>query len=77
MTENDIKQSWNNLFKPFIIGLLILIISQLIYHFGSRSIYMFGFYGSILGLTFMVYTSIQMFKFKKNLKRKPQVKIHD
>ena len=68
MTEENIKKSKKNLLMPIGIGVIILIISQVIYNFGSRSIYMLGFYGSILGLTFIVFSGLKLYKFNKHIK---------
>jgi len=68
MTEENIKKSWKNLKKPLIIGLFILIASFLVYKFGARSISLFGFYGCILGLVFIVSSSYRMYQFNTYLK---------
>jgi len=70
MNEENIRKSWKSLLKSFIIGLIILVISQIVYHFGGRSMFMIGFYGSILGFTFIAYTCYQMIKLKKIIKEK-------
>lgn len=70
MTEENIKKSWRNLITPFLIGLVVFIISILFHYLGSKrpTPQTTSFFGCVLGLVFMVFTGIKMLKFRKYLK---------
>jgi len=70
MTEENIKKSWRNLLTPFIIGLVVFIVSILFNRLGSKrpTPQTISLFGCVFGIVFMVFPGIKMIKFKKYLK---------
>ena len=70
MTEENIRKSWRNLLTPFIIGVIVLIISILFHQLGSKKAIpqTISFFGCVFGIVFIVSPGYKMIKFKKHLK---------
>ena len=70
MTEENIKKSWRNLLTPFIIGLIVLIVSIAFNRLGSKKPIpqTISLFGCVFGIVFMVIPAMQMMKFRKYLK---------
>ncbi|MGV6831432.1 MAG: hypothetical protein ACWA5P_07720 [bacterium] len=70
MTEEYIKKSWRNLVTPFIIGLVVLIVSILFHRLGSKkpTPQTISLFGCVLGMVFIVFSGMKMLKFRKYLK---------
>lgn len=70
MTEENIKKSWQNLLIPFSIGLIVFIVSLLFHRLGSKrpTPQTISLFCCVLGLVFMFFSGIKMWKFKKHLK---------
>ena len=72
MTEEEIKKTWSGLRTPFLIGLVVFIISLLFHRLGDKrpTPQTISFLGCILGLVFMFFPGRKMLKFRKYLKSK-------
>ena len=70
MTEETIKKTWRNLLIPFSIGLLVLIVSILLYRLGSKKPLpqTISLFGCVFGVVFMIFPGLKMIKFRKYLK---------
>jgi len=70
MTEENIKKSWKNIITPFVIGLVIFIVSILFHRLGSKrpTPQTLSLFGCVLGIIFMIFSGNKIIKFKKYLK---------
>tara|TARA_B100001971_G_C18111914_1_gene494665 strand:+ start:61 stop:288 length:228 start_codon:yes stop_codon:yes gene_type:complete len=70
MTEENIKKSWRNLLIPFIIGLIVFIVSFLFHQLGSKrpTPQTISLFGCVFGIVFMFFLGMKMLKFRKYLK---------
>tara|TARA_Y100000815_G_scaffold117945_1_gene106476 strand:+ start:2161 stop:2388 length:228 start_codon:yes stop_codon:yes gene_type:complete len=70
MTEENIKKSWRNLLIPFIIGLIVFIVSFLFHQLGSKrpTPQTLSLFGCVFGIVFMFFPGMKMLKFRKYLK---------
>lgn len=74
MNNKQINQSWKNLLIPFIIGLIVFIVSLLFHRFGSKrsTPQTISLFGCVFGLVFIIIPLIRMIKFKKYLNNRNQ-----
>ena len=70
MTEENIKKSWRNLLIPFIIGLIVFIVSFLFHQLGSKrpTPQTISLFGCVFGIVFMFFPGMKMLKLRKYLK---------
>lgn len=70
MTKKEIRKTWYNLLTPFIIGLLVFIVSLVFNQFGSKrpTPQTLSLFGCVFGLVFMIFPGRKMLKFRRYLK---------
>ena len=70
MTEENIKKTWRNLFTPFLIGIVIFIVSLLFHRLGSKrpTPQTISLFGCVLGFVFILFSGMKILKFRKYLK---------
>ncbi len=74
MDEQQRKNIWNTLLKPFIVGLVILIVAILVHRFGSKKAGMqtISLFAGVFGFVFMAVSGLRLYRFKIYLKNNSQ-----
>jgi len=71
MTENELKKTWNRIITPFIVFVILLIISVLYNRLGSKkpTPQTVSLFASVYSLTFTIFYAIKILIFRKQLKQ--------
>ncbi|WP_456439835.1 hypothetical protein [Psychroserpens sp.] len=71
MTENELKQTWKNTIVPFAVWIVLFIVSVLYNTYGIKNstLETVSLFASICSLTFIIFYSIKIVKFRKILKQ--------
>ncbi|MEH6537547.1 MAG: hypothetical protein V7719_14205 [Psychroserpens sp.] len=71
MTENELKKTWKKTIKPFIIWIVLFIVALLFNKLGSKEStpQTVSLFASAYSLTFIIFYSIKIIKFRKILKK--------
>ncbi len=71
MTESELKKTWKRTITPFIVFVLLLIVSVLFNRLGSKkpTPQTVSLFASVYSLTFTIFYGIKIFRFRKFLKQ--------
>ncbi len=71
MTENELREKWKKTITPFIVFVLLLIVSVLFNRLGSKKPIpqTVSLFASVYSLTFTIFYGIKIIKFRQILKQ--------
>ena len=71
MTENELRTTWKKTIIPFIVWIVVLIVSVLFNRLGSKrpTPQTVSLFASVYSLTFTIFYAIKIIKFRKNLEQ--------
>lgn len=71
MTDSELKTTWKKTITPFIIWIIVLMISVLINRLGSKkpTAQTVSLFASVYSLTFTIFYAIKIILFRKKLKQ--------
>ncbi|WP_033957976.1 hypothetical protein [Psychroserpens jangbogonensis] len=70
MTEDELKKTWKKTITPFIVFVVLLIVSVLFNRLGSKkpTPQTVSLFASVYSLTFTIFYAIKIIKFRQTLK---------
>lgn len=71
MTDTELKKTWKHIITPFIIWILLLVVSVLFNRLGSKkpTPQTVSLFASVYSVTFTIFYGIKIVTFRKKLKQ--------